>query len=298
MSPRATAIFRFGGFAGIVGLVVYLFVVQRHANNEFEADRNALLAQLHEDTSQATDADRAIVSRIETWAGKHAGPYEGDVVDESLKGAGMSTTLARPMIYLRGPIEGFGSAKGIAEMRDTTYRDAFVLCLFDPPPNRTEKLLRAAGRAVLLNTERMKVVAHVTRFHTARVGMSFLAPQWEARVQAAENTRALADLRASLIRVSLKESVHAMKARLLLVAMDEPKEGKAPTEIDGANRHYIRVTLLDLDTEKVLLQQRKLVDPEWIPYARRGDDANGINSCELGLEIRAAIMGIAAPARE
>jgi hypothetical protein len=144
----------------------------------------------------------------------------------------------------------------------------------------------------------MKVAAHVTRFHTARVGLPFLMPKWEERVRVADNSRDLADLRSALTRVSLKESVHAMKARLLLVAMDEPKEGTGPTEIDGANRHYVRVALVDLETNKVLLQQRKLVDPAWIPNIRRGDYANGINSCELGIEVRAAMTGTAAPVKE
>jgi hypothetical protein len=238
------------------------------------------------------------VSRIEDWAGEHSGAYKGDVVDETLRGEGMSTTLARPMIYLRGPLEGFVSAKGIAEMLETTYRDAFVLCLLDPPSTSTEKTLREAARAVLSGGERMKVAAHVTRFHTARVGLPFLMPKWEERVRVADNSRDLADLRSALTRVSLKESVHAMKARLLLVAMDEPKEGTGPTEIDGANRHYVRVALVDLETNKVLLQQRKLVDPAWIPNIRRGDDASGINSCELGIEVRAAMTGTTAPAKE
>lgn len=298
LSTRLIAVLRFFGVAAVIGVVVWLVVVQREASAEFEADRNGLLAQLREDTSQATDADKAIVSRIEAWAGKHIGAYEGDVVDETLRGAGMSTTLARSIIYLRGSLDNFDSPKGIAEMGDTTYRDAFVLCLLDPPPKRTEKSLREAARAVLGGGERLKVAAHVTRFHTARIGVPFLMPQWEERVRTAKKTRDLADMRSTLNRVSLKESVHAMKARLLLAVMDEPRDGISPTEIDGANRHYVRVTLLDLENDKVLLRQRKLVDPAWIPSARRGDYANGINSCELGLEVRAAMMGTDPPVRE
>lgn len=298
ISPRWTALLRFCGITSVIGAVVWLVMVQREANAEFDADRNGLLAQLHEDSAQATDADKAIVSRVETWAGKHFGAYEGDIIDDSVRGAGMSTTLARPMMYLRGPLDDFSSPTGIAAMGDTTYRDAFVLCLLDPPAKRTEKLLRESARAVLSGSERLKVAAHVTRFHTARVGVPFLMPQWEERVRTAKKSRDLADMRSLLNRVSLKESVHAMKVRLLLAVMDEPRDGISPTEMDGANRHYVRVTLLDLDTDKVLLRQRKLVDPAWIPSARRGDYANGINSCELGIEIRAVMAGTDPPPRE
>lgn len=298
MSPRLVAVLRLGGVVGLVGMVVWLLVVRRQANDAFEADRNGLIAQLHEDTSHATDADKALVTRVEDWAGANSGAYKGDVLDDAVRGANMSTTLARPIMYLRGPLEGFVSAKGLADMSDTTYRDAFVLCLFDPPPKRTEKALREAAKRVLVGGERMKVTEHVTRFHTAKRGMPFLLPKWEEKVRAAENSRDLGELRKSLNHASLKESVHAMKTRLLLAVMDEPKDGTGPTEIDGANRHYVRVALVDLETNKTLLQQRKLVDPDWIPYARRGEYANGMNSCELALEIRAVMMGTDPPARE
>src|SRR5829696_4505196 len=77
-SPKLTAVLRFGGVAAVIALVVWVALTRRQAIDELEADRKALLAQLHEDASRATDADKAIVSRIEAWAGKHTGAYEGD----------------------------------------------------------------------------------------------------------------------------------------------------------------------------------------------------------------------------
>lgn len=298
MSPKTVAILRFFGIAGLLGIVVWLGVVRRQAARALEADRNALLAELHEQTARVTDADRAVLPRIETWVREHAGPYEGDIIDESVRGAGMTTTLARPIVYLRGPVEGFKSLQGLVDMGQTTFRDAFVLCLFDPPPKATEKTLREAARAVLGNGERVKVMAHVSRYHTGRVGLPFVLPQWEERVRSVDDSRELAEMRNRLKKAALEDAVRAMKSRLLLVAMDEPKEGTGPSEIDGANRHYVRVILLDLEADKVLLRQRKLVDPSWIPTDRRSDHAYGINSCELAIEVRAAMQGTTAPERQ
>jgi hypothetical protein len=298
ISPRAMAFLRFAGIAGAIGMVLWIALVRRQANDALEADRNSLLAQLHENSLQATDGDKALLPRVETWVREHSGDYEGDLVDESIRGDNMTATLAQPILYLRGPLEGFKTPQGIVDMAPTTFRDAFVLCLFDPPEKATEKTLREAAKAVYSNGDRAKVMAHVSRFHVARVGLPFLLPQWEDRVKATGDSRELAEMRRLLTKAALDTAVKAMKSRLVLVVMDEPKDGKGPSEIDGANRHYVRVMLVDMEANKVLLRQRKLVDPAWIPTNRRSDYASGINSCELGMEVRATMLGTTAPTRE
>lgn len=297
MSPKTVAFLRFAGIAGFVGMIVWIFVVRRQAADAIAADRNALLAQVRVFSEQLTEADKKIIPRAEAWVAERSGAYEGDFIDESVRGEGMKATFAQPILYLRGPIDNFKTAQGITEMAQTTFRDAFVLCLFDPPAKATEKTLREAARAIS-NAERAKVMEHVARFHTARVGVPFLVPQWEERVKTIDASRELNEIRSLLKRVNLEESVKALKARLLLVAMDEPKDGTGPSEIDGANRHYVRVFLHDFETDKPLLRRRILVDPAWIATSRRSDHAHGINSCELALEVRAAMSGTAAPTRE
>ncbi len=296
MSPKVVALLRFFGIVGFVGIIVWLFVVRRQAALALEANRNEILAQLHEQTSQVTEKDRAMLPQIEKWVAEQSKEYEGDLIDDSLRGAGMMATLSRPIMYIRGPVEGFKTVQGLADMGQTTYRDAFLLCLFDPPAKSTEKTLRDTARVVLApNSERNKATAHVVRFHNARAGLPYFSPQWEERLRGLDNSRELNEMRKKLNGAMLEESVRAIKARLLLVVMDEPKDGKGPTEIDGANRHYVRVLLQDLDADKALLRQRKLVDPAWIPTDRRGEHSNGMNSCELGMEVRAAILGTTTP---
>jgi hypothetical protein len=95
----------------------------------------------------------------------------------------------------------------------------------------------------------------------------------------------------------MADAVRAATARMLLVAMDEPKQGNGPTEIDGACVHYVRVALVDLETDALLLRARQLVDPGWLSDQSRLQFSSGIISCELGLEVRAAVTGIPAPER-
>jgi len=298
LSPKVVSFLRFAGIVGFIGIVVWLFVVRRRAAEALEADRHALLAQVRVFSERLTETDKRIVPRAEAWVAERAGAYEGDFVDESLRGEGMKATLANPILYLRGPLEGFKTSQGITDMAQTSFRDSFVLCLFDPPAKATEKTLREAARAVLSDNDRSRVTVHVMRFHTARVGLPFVVSQWDARMRAATDAREFAEMRSLLKRVSLDDSVKAMKARLLLVAMDEPKDGTGPSEIDGANRHHVRVMLQDFESDKLLLRQRILVDPAWIPTNRRSDHANGMNSCELGMAVRATMMGTPAPSRE
>lgn len=137
--------------------------------------------------------------------------------------------------------------------------------------------------------EHLLPVAHNERLHDAIVGMQFLSSDWETRVRMAETEPELARLRATLERAPIDQTVRASKAKLLLVAVDEPKVGSGPTELDGACPHHVRVYLFDAETSATLLRLRKFVDPTPLSDDARIPHAGGINACELALAVHAEI---------
>jgi len=297
-SPNMVVLGRVVGLALIVGLVAWAGLMLRRQQDALDSVRHSLLEQRSAYLAQLTDKQRAAIVQVEVWLTQLAGPYEGDrVVDELRSSTALAEVLARPMVYLRGPLEGFASATGRANLAATSHRDAFVLCLLDPPVDRSEKSLRIRARAALAGKSRAPALANVERWHSALVGLPLLQPAWEERVRNASDTKELGALRQTFLRASMADAVRAAKARVLLVAMDEPKEGNGPTEIDGACAHHVRVALVDLETDALLLRARQLVDPEWISEGSRLQFSSGIIGCELALEVRATVTGIPAPER-
>ena len=297
-SPGAVILWRTVTLVAIAGLVVWLVLLQRQQHDALDSGRRSLLEQVQRQSGALTERQRTIVVRSEALLARLAGPYEGDrVADELRSSPGLAEVLARPMIYVRGPIAGFASTVGLATLAEASYRDAFVLCLLDPPADRTEKTLRVRARAASAGGARVAAVAHVERLHSVLAGVPLLLTPWEDRVRQASDAKELAGLREDFLHAHLADAVRAAKARVLLVAMDEPKVGNGPTELDGACPHYARVTIVDLETDAPLLRARKLIDPGWISEDSRVQWSSGIIGCELALEVRADATGIPAPQR-
>jgi hypothetical protein len=285
LSPRTVALLRAGALLIVLGLAVWFILTRRRMNHELEADRASLLEAVRGESSQLDDAERSMVARANGWLGREDGDYQGDVVSPELRGEALPKTLARTMVYVRGPLGRFANEADILEVADASIVDAFVLCLLDPPAERSEKILRRRARAVFTGGDGVKAAAHVERFYSAILGLRVLAPEWENRVRAAETLREIATLRAELAAAPLDAAGRAARAELLLVVADEPTLG-GPTELDGASNHWIRATLIDLASGRVLLRLRKLVDPAWIHPDTRVEYASGINSCEAALAVR------------
>lgn len=293
-SPKLVLLLRVLALGTVVTVVVGVVLMVRARGRALDGERAALVAEVRSYSARLGDKDRGMVPRVEAWVLAHAGDYEGDYVAPELRDArALAAAMARPTAYLRGPIESFQSSAGIASAAESSYRDAFVLCLFDPPATRTEKALLRAAAAAFVGGKHLETASQVERFHSALVAAPFFEPAWEEEVRAADRA-ALGRLRLAVKRAPLEEALRVLRASLLLTVMDEPKEGDGPTEVDGACRHLVRVAAVDLETEELLFRQRKLVDPAWISSDVRLEYAHGINSCELALELRAA-LGAATP---
>jgi hypothetical protein len=130
--------------------------------------------------------------------------------------------------------------------------------------------------------------ANVRRLHEAAAGLPVLLPPWAARVRQARDLPELQGLRRELERAPMAAAKQAARAEVLLVALDEPGDGKGPTELDGERPHQVRVALVDLKSDRVLLRVRRQVDPSWISATARSEYAGGLDACALGYDLRSA----------
>jgi hypothetical protein len=128
----------------------------------------------------------------------------------------------------------------------------------------------------------------VRRLHEAEIGLPLLLPPWSAKVSAASEPRELAPLKTELERAPLARAKEALRAQVLLVVIDEPGAAGSLTELDGERAHDVRVILVDLATDRVVLRQKRHVDPSPWSQSARTDFATGLDSCALAFDVRAA----------
>ncbi len=288
-APRLKSIVRAFVALALAGIVVTVVVTIRQEKAAFARDRAAAVAAVQKETAGLTGADFGAAARMEAWAARLAGAYEGDVALPELRAPGaLGAELARPAVYLRGPLDELGSVPGVRRAAAASLKDAFLVCLVDPPAARTEKALlpkvRVAYGTVAAVEQR---TPNFRRLYDAQVGLPLLSPSFAARVEAAADPRELAGLKGELDRAPLARARHALHAEVLLVVLDEPAPPGGLTELDGERAHDVRVALVDLAGERVLLRARRRVDPSPWSQNARTDFASGLDACALALDVRA-----------
>jgi hypothetical protein len=290
--PRLVSIVRMGVVLTILSLVSFVALAWRGEKLAFEKERATLLAAVQKESATLTPADSGALARIEAWLPRFGGAYEGDVVAPSLRGAGgaaaMAALVARPLVYVRGPLEDFASIEGARRAAGASLKDALAVCLADPPTARTEKALlpkvRAAYGSVAAVEQR---TPNMRRLHEAEAGMPLLSPPWSARVVAAKEPKELASLKTELDRAPLARAKQAVRAEVLLVVVDEPGAPGGLTELDGERAHDVRVAFVDLAANQVVLRLRRRVDPSPWSQTARTDFASGLDACALAFDVRA-----------
>lgn len=271
-----------------VGFAIYNIVVgQREKKRALEQTRTSLLEAVRPHGASLSSEDRAAMTRATSWLVRLSAAYEGELVADELGSPGaLTATLARPVVYIRGTTDTLGSAAAIADAASDSTKDPLVLCLLEPPESRTEKaLLERVRVAYAGGWELESRTPNVRRLNDAVVGLPFLLPPWSEQVRATEDIAELARMRTVFERAPIERAKQAAKASLLLAAIDEPGDGKGPTELDGERSHPVRVALVDFAASKVLLRVRHVVDPSWITAARRSTHARGLDSCSLALDV-------------
>ncbi|MEO6573853.1 MAG: hypothetical protein ABIP89_08440 [Polyangiaceae bacterium] len=290
-APRMVSLARIGSLSAITLLIGSLVVSHYQEHQALERSRTALLDTVHAQAASLGPEDVAFLARAESWLVRFSGAYEGDLVADDFSVAKAARTiLAKPAVYVRGPVAAFATRAGIAEAAAASRKDAFLLCLLDRPVSRAEKVLLSKVRTAYAGGPIVEErTANVRRLGDAVVGLPLLQPPWAARVQQAETAGDLAKLRKELDKAPVEEAKRAAKSSLLVVAMDEPGAGTGPTELDGERPHEVRIALVDLAASKVLLRMRKHVDPTWISMNARAQYASGLDACALALDVHESV---------
>jgi hypothetical protein len=288
VTPRLrNSLLRFAITVGLMGIATTALVARRRYHQEMSRERAVLFDTVHIQNAAITNDERGFMVRVDPWLLGLATAYEGDIVADELRPPkAFDAVLARPSVYVRGPVSAFTSSAAIAETASASTLDSFLWCLLDPPASRAEKAILSKVRTAYGGGA--STSAHARRLQDAAGGLKQLLSPWEERVHDAPELRDLERIKAELAKVPVEETKRAVQAELLIAAMDEPDE-TGPADLDGERAHQVRVVVVDLHADKILLRARKRVDPNWLAASTRSTFASAVDGCALALDVRAVV---------
>jgi hypothetical protein len=262
-------------------------------DRELEHARADLLHRWQKAAAGVSKKQHATVATARVWLKRASGPSNADwISNELVRPGAFSATLKRNLVYLRGSLDELKTPAGIeATLREST-KDAFIFCLLDPPESRDEKTVLSRVRTAYGGGAPMQeATRHVHRLGDALLGLPILRSEWRSNIEDAEDHQSLGHWKSTFDLAPLRGAQRAAKASLLLVVVDEPGEGPGPTELDGERPHFVRVSLVDLVSNRRLLQLRRHVDPSFISTEHRSRYARGADGCALAYEVHQAVAG-------
>ncbi|MBX3201653.1 MAG: hypothetical protein KF894_26185 [Labilithrix sp.] len=269
--------------AGIYNIVVG----RRERARALEAARASLLEAARSEAEALSAEDHEALPRIQAAIAGVARAGGADFVADELLGPGaFAAALERPLVYVRGPSAALSDPAALAGVAGASTKDALLLCLLEPPASRTEKALLDKVRVAYAGGANLEGrTRNARRVDEILVGLPFLLPPWSDKVKAAGSSEEITRLRGELTRAPLSRAKEAMRAELVLVALDDPGDGAGPTELDGERAHPVRVALVDLAASRTLFHVRRVVDPSWITPPRRPTYASGLDACALAFDL-------------
>lgn len=290
LGPRTTMALRVVVLTSIAASVVWLVLTKQRADRETEMLRAQLIERWQRARQPLSPSELGLSQRLPAWLKLEVQHYPGDLVTERARAPQLKRLLSEPTAYVRGPLAEMGHGRGLERSARDSVKDAFVLCLLDPPGERSEKALLSRAKSAYAAGERMQqATEHVTRLGDAFLGLPFLGATWREQVVQAKHHLELERLGQSFERAPLAAARQALKSRLLLFVIDEPGAPSAATELDGEKPHAVRVGLRDLVTGQLLLRLRRQVDPSGLSDTTRAEYARGVDDCGLALDVQKAV---------
>ncbi len=258
---------------------------KRRVDSEREAARTALLDAVRPEVASVTDADRKTVAQVDSLLIQLHSPTAADRISDDVRTPErLHALLARPAVYVRGPIASFTTAAAINDVVYESSKDALLGCLYDPPASRAEKVVLAKARASFEDA-----TSNVQRLADAHFGLPYLSPKFLDEITSARDITEIEKLSTRFKKVPLARAKQALRAEILIVAMDDTASGTGPTELDGARAHDVVFAIADIRAPSVLVRLKKHVDPSWISMEARPQHASKLDSCKLGMDLRDAV---------
>jgi len=274
----------------IVATLVWLVLTKQRADQETETLRAVLVERWQRARQPLSPSELGLSQRLPAWLKQEVQHYPGDLVTERARAPRLKRLLSERITYVRGPLAEMGHRRGLEQSARDSVKDAFVLCLLDPPTDRSEKALLSRAKSAYAAGERMQQsTEHVTRLGDAFLGLPFLDTAWREQVVQAKHHLELERLGRSFELAPIAAARQALESRLLLFVIDEPGAASATTELDGEKPHAVRVGLRDLVTGQLLLRLRRQVDPSGFSDITRAEYARGVDDCGLALDVRKAV---------
>jgi hypothetical protein len=291
LAPFAVAALRLAALGIVIAVVTSFVLARQRERAELARARSSLIERMRSEAAALGEEDLQTRARVERLLQRFAETYAGDRVARELRAPGaLEKTLKQPSIYIRGELKAFASPPAIQANAVESLKDPLLLCLVDPPPTPSELAQLRKVRTAYAGGDAVEgPTAHVRRLAELQVGLMVLSPEWQAKVEAAETHAAIDEIAKALDQAPIDAAKRAAKARLLLVAIDEPGSLQGPIELDGERPHPVRVALFEIATEKVLFRLRRTVDPKWIAPQYRPRYARGLDACALALDVRSSV---------
>jgi hypothetical protein len=296
-----------GRLIPLVALAVVALLVglaRRQDQHDVEEQRAAVLAALEAHRSALPPGHESFLATTEQLVRELAtGAYAGDLVaPELLLPGALDGLLARPAVYVRGATPELRDPARLAEAAATSTKDAFLLCLVEPPVSRDERAVLGKIRGVSFGGAMVDAqTANIRRLVEAQVGFAVLGPAFEAEARAAEALAPLQKLAKDLQAAPIEAASRAAAAELLIVVADEAEDAAPKSKTSGTDdplgyraqerAHEVRVALVDLTSGRALLRLRRRVDA-----SNRSERATAlyraaIQGCDLALDVRGATDG-------
>ncbi|MBK8257887.1 MAG: hypothetical protein IPK82_35120 [Polyangiaceae bacterium] len=239
--------------ARLVPFVTLLFVVGLggaayvHASRIIQDDRSTLLTTIAEHRAELPQGYQDFFARVDTFLDEISTKTPAsDWVDPELKEPGaLDAWLGKKAVYVHAPMADLADSHRRDDAAAASDKDAFLYCLMNPPLAQSEKELLNSIRGVYFAGGKVDdETSNVRRLNRTRVGLSVLLPEFEARVQAAEEALALKKLRKDFEAAPTADAAKAAASEVLIAVADEP------------GSKHVRVSIVDLAGMKALVRLR------------------------------------------